>query len=70
MYEMAEKGAREAGTPMVSFFTPEEILTLADKAGFNETKRISTKDMIKYYFTNRTDSLLPASGEVFLIATI
>ena len=29
MQEIAEKGAREAGTPFVSFFTPDEILTLA-----------------------------------------
>jgi methyltransferase (TIGR00027 family) len=67
--EIAEKGAREAGTPMVSFFTPDEILTLANKTGFKETKILSTKDMEQYYFTNRADILLPASGEVFLLAT-
>lgn len=68
MQEMAEKGAREAGTPFGSFFTPNEILTLARDAGFKEAKTISTKDMEQYYFTNRTDNLLPASGEVFLLA--
>ncbi len=69
MQEIAEKGAREAGTPMVSFFKPDEILTLAREAGFKEAKTITTKDMEQYYFTNRADSLLPASGEVFLLAT-
>jgi len=69
MQEIAEKGACEAGTPMISFFTPEEILTLANKTGFKEAKTISTKDMEKYYFMNRVDNLLPASGEVFLLAT-
>ncbi len=69
LQEMAEKGAREAGTPFVSFFKPNEILDLALAAGFEETKTISTKDMEQYYFTNRTDNLLPASGEVFLLAT-
>lgn len=69
MQEIAEKGAREAGTPFVSFFTPNEILDLAREAGFKEAKTISTKDMEQYYFTNRTDHLLPASGEVFLLAT-
>ena len=69
MQELAEKGARDAGTPMVSFFAPDEILSLADKAGFTEAKTISTKDMEQYYFGNRTDGLLPASGEVFLLAT-
>lgn len=69
MQEIAEKGARAAGTPFVSFFTPNEILVLARETGFKEAKTISTKDMEQYYFTNRTDNLLPASGEVFLLAT-
>ncbi len=37
MQEIAEKGARESGTPMLSFFSPEEILTLAKKAGFKRS---------------------------------
>lgn len=68
MQELAEKGARDAGTPMVSFFKPDEILSLAHKAGYKEAKTISTKDMEQYYFENRTDNLLPACGEVFLVA--
>ena len=66
--EIAERGTREAGTPMVSFFTPEEILALANKMGLKDAKIISTKDIAKYYFTNRTDNFLPASGEMFLVA--
>lgn len=69
MQEIAEKGARTAGTPFISFFEPNEILTLAREAGFKEAKTISTQDMIHFYFTNRTDNLFPASGEVFLLAT-
>ena len=69
MQEIAEKGARAAGTPFVSFFVPDEIVTMAREAGFKDTKTISTKNMEQYYFTNRTDNLLPASGEVFLLAT-
>jgi methyltransferase (TIGR00027 family) len=69
MQEIAEKGARAAGTPFVSFFAPEEVLALARETGFKETKTISTKDMEQLYFANRTDSLLPASGELFLVAT-
>ena len=67
LMEMSIKGAGEAGTPFVSFFSPDEILELARNAGFKEAKMISTKDMD--YFTNRADHLLPASGEVFLLAT-
>ena len=68
MQEIAEKGTREASTPMISFFTPQEILTLAKKTGFKDANTISTKDMVQNYFANRTDDLLPASGEVFLLA--
>jgi len=70
MQEIAEKGARESGTPMISFFTPDEILALSDQAGFKEAKIISTQDMERYYFINRADNLVPASGEVFLVATL
>jgi methyltransferase (TIGR00027 family) len=69
MQEIAEKGARAAGTPFVSFFSSKDVLTLAHEAGFKEAKTISKKDMEQYYFANRTDHLLPASGEVFLLAT-
>lgn len=67
LHEMGEKGARAAGTPFVSFFAPDQIMVLAREAGFKAAKTISTKDM--NFFTNRTDNLLPASGEVFLLAT-
>ena len=69
LQKIAEKGAREAGTPFVSFFTPTEILTLAGEARLKEAKTISTKDLEQLYFINRSDNLLPASGEVFLLAT-
>jgi methyltransferase (TIGR00027 family) len=69
LQEIAEKGARESGTPMVSFFAPDEILALGQEAGFKDVKTISTKEMEHYYFKNRSDNLLPASGEIFLLAT-
>jgi len=33
--QMAENGARAAGTPFISFYTPDETLALAREAGFN-----------------------------------
>jgi methyltransferase (TIGR00027 family) len=69
LHELGEKGAREAGTPFVSFFAPNEIVALANNAGFKEVKTIATKDMKQLYFMGRTDKLEPASGEVFLLAT-
>lgn len=69
MQEMAEKGARASGTPFVSFFAPDAILTMAKNAGFKSAKTISTRDMEQIYFKDRNDDLLPASGEIFLLAT-
>lgn len=42
---IAKKGARAAGTPMISFFNQDEILSLAVNTGFKSVKTISTKDM-------------------------
>lgn len=69
MQEMAEKGARAASTPFVSFFAPNEVLAMAKNAGFKDAKTISTRDIERYYFKDRADGLVPASGEVFLVAT-
>lgn len=69
LMEISMKGASASGTPMISFFSPEEMLDLARKAGFKTAKLVSTKDMEQLYFTGRTDDLSPANGEVFLIAT-
>ena len=49
--------------------TGDETLALAYEAGFKEAKTTSAKDMEQLYFANRTDHLLPASGEIFLLAT-
>jgi methyltransferase (TIGR00027 family) len=68
LQQIAEKGAREAGTPFVSFFSPNEMLVLANNAGFNKAETITTKDLEELYFKNRADDLIPASGEVFLLA--
>lgn len=68
LMEMSIKGAAASGTPFVSFFSVEEIIKLAEKVGLKEIQTISTKDMTEKYFNNRTDNLLPASGEFFLVA--
>lgn len=70
MQEIAEKGALKAGTPMISFFTQNEVGSLAKKAGFTDVKTITTKDMEQLYFADRPDDLLPASGEIFLLAIV
>jgi len=70
LQQIAENGAKAAGTPFISFFAPEETLALAREAGFKEMEIISSGDLTKRYFSDRTDNFSPASGEDFLIATV
>ncbi len=69
-YQMADKGARASGTPFISFFSPQEMLTLARKCGFSHTEHLSTASLAPRYFANRSDLLRPSSGEELLIATV
>ena len=70
MQEIAIKGAAASGTPFISFFTAEEIVKLAEEIGLKEIQTFSTKEMTNRYFRDRTDNLVPASGEFFLVAGI
>ena len=67
--QAVQKSARAAGTPFLSSFSPPEMLALARDAGFAQAQHVSAADLIRRYFTGRTDSLRPASGEAFLVAT-
>jgi methyltransferase (TIGR00027 family) len=68
-HEAVYARARAAGTPFVSFFSPDEMLSLAREAGFREARHIGTDALAQRYFAGRSDGLKPASGESFLIAT-
>jgi methyltransferase (TIGR00027 family) len=65
----AEKGARESGTPFISFFTPSQMMEMAHQAGFKEAQHISGARFAELYFKNRTDGLQPAMSEEILVAT-
>lgn len=67
--EMSERGARAAGTPFISFFSPEEMLALASDAGFRNVKHVSATMLNQRYFAGRTDGLRTLSGEEMLVAT-
>lgn len=67
--QATEKGARAAGTPMLSFFTPPEMQALAREAGFREVEHVSAASLTERYFAGRTDSLRPSSAEDLLVAT-
>lgn len=68
LMEMSIKGAAASGTPFVSFYSIDEVVKLAEEIGLKEVKTVSTNDLRERYFKNRTDNLLPASGEFFLVA--
>jgi methyltransferase (TIGR00027 family) len=68
-FEAAIKGARASGTPFVSFFTPDEILAMAQEAGFKDPQYVSGADLAQRYFAGRSDGLRPGSAEALLIAT-
>jgi O-methyltransferase involved in polyketide biosynthesis len=68
-FEAAQRGARAAGTPFVSFYTPEEMLALARAAGFRDAQHVSAAQLNQRYFADRTDGLRTAAGEELLVAT-
>src|SRR6185437_1582044 len=60
--EWAHKGARAAGTPFLSLFTPEEFVELARSAGFRDVRHVSAATLAQRYFAGRTDGLRPSKG--------
>ncbi|HYQ30665.1 MAG TPA: class I SAM-dependent methyltransferase [Polyangiaceae bacterium] len=68
--ERAAAGARAAGTPFISFFTPAEMLSLAREAGFRDVQHVSAAALAERYFADRTDGLRPPNNaEELLLAT-
>jgi methyltransferase (TIGR00027 family) len=68
--EAAARGARAAGTPWLSFFTPDAMLALARDAGFRDVQHVSADALSERYFAGRTDGLrLPSNSEELLVAT-
>jgi methyltransferase (TIGR00027 family) len=68
--EMAAKGARESGTPFITFYMPDEILAVAREAGFREARHISAAALTERYFAGRPDGLRPPNNaEELIVAT-
>jgi O-methyltransferase involved in polyketide biosynthesis len=57
--EATEHFAREAGTPFLSFFAPEDLQNMARQAGFVTAEHISAAQLAERYFSQRTDGLRP-----------
>ncbi|MFI2202478.1 class I SAM-dependent methyltransferase [Streptomyces sp. NPDC020192] len=64
----SKAGAESAGTPFLSFYTPEEMLELAREAGFKEARHVSGTSLAERYFAGRPDGLRPSTGEDLLLA--
>ncbi|NUP10689.1 MAG: class I SAM-dependent methyltransferase [Polyangiaceae bacterium] len=68
--EAAAKGARANGTPFISFFTPDEMLSFARETGFRDVTHVSAATLAERYFAGRADGLRPPmNSEELLIAT-
>jgi methyltransferase (TIGR00027 family) len=67
--EMSTRGARAAGTPFLSFYTPPEMLSLAADAGFKDVRHVSGTALAERYFAGRDDGLRPSTGEDFVLAS-
>ncbi|MGW7022927.1 class I SAM-dependent methyltransferase [Streptomyces decoyicus] len=61
--------AQAAGTPFISFYTPQEMLALARDAGFKDAHHVPGSVLAERYFADRADGLRPSSGEDLLVAT-
>jgi methyltransferase (TIGR00027 family) len=68
-FEAAERGARAAGSPFISFYDPDEMLALARQAGFRDAQHVSAATLNERYFTGRTDGLQTLRGEELLVAS-
>jgi hypothetical protein len=66
--QAAQSGARAAGTPFISFYTPPEMLTPAREAGFTGARHVPGTSLAERYFAGRADGLRPSSGEDLLVA--
>ena len=66
--EAAEKGARARGTPFISSFSPQEMLQLAQDAGFRQVQHLSAASLTQRYFSGRADGLRPGSEELIVAA--
>jgi methyltransferase (TIGR00027 family) len=64
----AARGAMASGTPWISFYTPEEMVSLTQDAGFAEARYVPTAELAERYLAGRADGLRPAGGEGILLA--
>jgi methyltransferase (TIGR00027 family) len=67
--EWAEAGARAAGTPFITFFSPAEIVAFARENGFKDAQHVAAATLNEHYFAGRKDGLKTANSEELVLAT-
>ncbi len=68
MQKMAESEA--AGTRFECLFSPAEIVRIAGKAGFQETKHVPAAELARKYFGGRPEGLSTLKGDEILVASL
>lgn len=68
LMEMSINGTAASATSFMSFIAVNEVAELVEEAAMKVIQTISTKDMAESSFKERTNKLVPASGEFFVIA--
>jgi methyltransferase (TIGR00027 family) len=69
IHRATDAAARAAGTPFISYYSPDEILAMARDAGFKTARHVTAADHTQRYFADRTDGLRPFTTEELLVAT-
>ena len=69
IHRATDAAARAAGTPFISYYSPDEILAMAREAGFAAARHVTASDYTQRYFADRTDGLRPFTTEELLVAT-
>jgi len=66
---LTEERAAARGFPWISFYSPDQFVSLAVGAGFDDVRHVPPTEINERYFTTRRDGLRFASGEHLLTAT-
>lgn len=67
--EFVMKRSEESGTPFLSLFSPQEIVSMGKQSGFKNSQYVSGEDIYQRYFANRSDGLRAGMAEAFLVST-
>ena len=68
--QRAADGATASGTPFVSYFRPDDVVAMAQRAGFKRAEHVSAAMLTERYFAGRADGLCPpTNAEELLVAS-